>query len=240
MFADEARNVLGCLDVAIGEARRAGGVDSVVRIGSLPAVPLDRVQRFLVALRAREPSLRTEVTHLGSLEQVKRLRTGELDLGIFPLGVSYQQIRTVPMFPGEPVVALLRADHPLAAKDVLTQRDLSDEVLVVFSHTINSALHDWWLATIDRGGYRFRGIHEVASTDPRDVVLAVAGGWGISLGSTTYVAADGSSASVVPRPIDPPLSHAEVGVAWRESGPRQLRGLVETVLDVTRELRASG
>jgi len=82
VFAEQAREIVARMDLAIAEARRAGGVASPLRVGSLDILPLERVQRFLNSLR-QEPALEVAISHVPSREQVKRLRERALDLGIF-------------------------------------------------------------------------------------------------------------------------------------------------------------
>jgi DNA-binding transcriptional LysR family regulator len=236
-FAEEARAVLGALDLAVAEARRAGGASSTVRVGSLPSVGLDKLQRFLRALSSREPNLRTEVTQLSSMEQVRRLGSHELDIGLLHLAVPYAGIQTEPLFEGEDVAALIPTDHPLASKPALEPPDVRGEVLVVLSRTLNPALYDWWVSTIEQAGFRFGDVYEVQSNDPRDVVVAVANGNGISLGTAAYVAVAQASEIVACRPLAAPVTGPEIGVAWKGNGPRNVRGLIDVVREVARELR---
>ena len=63
---------------------RPGGRGAPARcgIGCVPQVPVARLHRFLSALSEHTHGP-AEVTHLPSLEQVRHLQRGELDLGIF-------------------------------------------------------------------------------------------------------------------------------------------------------------
>jgi DNA-binding transcriptional LysR family regulator len=236
-FAEEARAVLGQLEVAVAQARHAAGARSTVRIGAIPTVGLDKLRRFLGALAARDPTLQSQVTHLGSMEQVQRLRRGELDFGIFHLAVRYPGIETEPMFAGERAVALLPSEHRLLSKRELGPADVRDEVLVVFPRWINPGAHDAWLLMIERAGYSFGNVYAVPGSDPRDVILAVASGSGITFGSTSYIATSEASAVVAHRPLANSLSLPELGLAWRSSAPRAGRRLVELGRDTARELR---
>src|SRR3954469_18279523 len=60
IFAEEARSVLAGLDRAIAETRRTGGADSPLRIGCIPHLPLEQMQRFLDALQRRDPGTPAE------------------------------------------------------------------------------------------------------------------------------------------------------------------------------------
>jgi DNA-binding transcriptional LysR family regulator len=132
LFAEHARGVLASFDFAVAEARRAGAVGAASdRLRQAPSSALARALPRL--LRERRPHLLTEVTNLLALEQVQRLRDGQLDLGIVPYAEDYEGIELEPLFPGESFVIVLRPGHRLAAKEVLGPNDLRDEVLVMLA-----------------------------------------------------------------------------------------------------------
>lgn len=82
-FAEKARRVLASLDLAVAAARRASALETDLRIGCVHDLPLERLLRFLAALKEHDSTVQPRVTHLPSVEQVRRLRRGELDLGVF-------------------------------------------------------------------------------------------------------------------------------------------------------------
>jgi DNA-binding transcriptional LysR family regulator len=229
VFAEEARRVLGALDAAVAEARRATGARSVLRIGALPTIALHRLQHFLTALASREPSLHPQVTHIGSLEQIRRLRSGELDFGVLHLPVQNDGIHAEPLFAADRAVALLPHGHRLASKRVIAPKDVTGETLVMFPRSLHPMLYDSWLAAIEGAGYRFPELHDVKGTDPRDLVLAIAEGSGIGVGSTSYAAASEAGAVVTPRFLPKKLVPPPIVVAWRLGGPRNAGGLVDLV-----------
>ncbi|HEY4825739.1 MAG TPA: LysR family transcriptional regulator [Solirubrobacteraceae bacterium] len=237
-LAGEARRVLGALEYAVAEARRAAGRRSVVRIGATPTMSLDGLQRFLTALSAREPSLQLQVTHIGSLEQIRRLRSGELDFGLFYVPVPYADIECEPLFHADPIMALLPHGHPLSAKRAVRPKDVTGETLVTFARSGNPTVYDWWMSAIQCAGYRFDGLNEVSGPDPRDVILAVAGGSGIALGSSSYVVGTDASGLVMVRPLVKKVLHPGISVGWRTRGPRHEAALVDVVREVARAVRS--
>src|SRR5438874_3972892 len=83
-FAEEARKVLAAFETAVAEARRRGAATTTLRIGCVPYLPIEQLVDFLDSLReCGGPA--AQVTHLSTLEQLRRLREGELDVGVFPL-----------------------------------------------------------------------------------------------------------------------------------------------------------
>ena len=238
-FAGEARRVLGALESAVAEARRAAGTRSVVRIGATPTISLDRLQRFLATLSAREPSLQLQATHIGSLEQIRRLRSGELDFGLFYVPAPYADIESEPLFHADPIVALLPHGHPLSSRRTVRPKDVTGEMLVTFARSVNPTVYDWWMSAIQRAGYRFDELYEVKGSDPRDVILAVAGGAGIALGSSSYVVSTHENAPpVMVRPLVKKVLHPGISVGWRPRGPRHEAALVDVVREVARAVRS--
>jgi DNA-binding transcriptional LysR family regulator len=237
VFAEQARELLATFNLAVAEARRVGGGDLNLQIGCTPYLPIDLLYRFLDTLQEREPRVRPQVSHLLRHEQIQRLQRGELEVGIFPGPGSVPKLHTEPIFPGEPLAAFLRPDHPLAAKAVLGPDDLADETLVTFPQAPLVPLAGWLDEEMARVGYRFRGPY-ATGIDARDRVLAAAEGMGLALlpGSTDVIA---DTAIVVRRPLDPPLVLPDTVVAWRTDPPAHLRALTEEIRELAGELRAT-
>jgi DNA-binding transcriptional LysR family regulator len=238
-FAEEARRVLTGVDLAVAEARRAGGAGSAVRIGSAPHLPLEPLHRFVGALDASHLVTHPQVTRLPSLEQVRRLRRGELDLGVFPYAEDHDGLEMEPLFRGEPLAAYVARNHPLAAKEVLGPDDLREEPMVIFRHA-NPALWDRWLARLEGAGYGFGSLRDmVGSNDGRDAILAVAGGSGVALLPSSTLG-NGQADSIVARlPLDPPVSTPDTMLGWSASPPRQLGSILGGVRRVARRLYQS-
>ena len=239
VFAEEARKVVGSFTMAVAEARRAGGTTGPVRIGCLPDLAIESTYRFLGELREQTPGGNPFVIHLPSLEQVRRLRAGELDFGLIHDAEDYGDLEMEPLFPGEALRALLPRDHPLTAKRVLRPADLRGEALVLFARAANPALHDRLLALIETAGYRFRAVHEAGGANRRDVILAVAGGRGVAVGPFSEVAR-GAEKIVTRRRLDPSLTMPDVMVAWRVNPPRRLRSILPGVRELARRSMRPG
>jgi DNA-binding transcriptional LysR family regulator len=236
-FADEARKVLARFDLAVAEARRAGGAGPALRIGCIPDLPFEKLQRYLTAVHEHDPGSRAEVTHLVTLEQLSRLGVGELDLGIFLDAQARDGIDVEPLFAGEPLAAFLPSGHRLAKEPALGPDDLREEVLVVSSRTANPALHDRVLAIINDLGYQFAGVRQGDGKDPRDLMLAVASGLGVALAPSSFHEVSGAGDTVIRRPLDPSATLPDVVVAWRANPARQLRPALSAARDAARELR---
>ena len=239
IFAEEARKVLADVDLAVHAARRAMGAGNVLRIGCVPHLPIERLLAFLEALHERSPADRPQLAHVTSGEQVARLRSGELDVGIFNDEGEEEGLEEEPLFPGEPLVAFLAPDHPLTDLDVLGPAELAQEILVVFPQAASVAPHDRWLALLERAGYRFARVREAGGPDPRDLLLAVAGRLGVMLAPASLADVSDAGALVARRELDPPVTLPNTVVAWRADPPERLRETLAVVRDIARELRAA-
>jgi DNA-binding transcriptional LysR family regulator len=227
VLAEEARRVLASFDFAVTETRQVGCGSSPLKIGCLLWLPTVRLQHFIAELKKRDQSLRTEVTHLLGRDQVERLRSGQLDLGVLWHPEDYPELEYSPLFPGGAIGVALPSEHRLANKEVLTPDDLATETLIMFPRSSNPAFFEKLEAMLHGAGYTFSGVHET-STDPRDMLLAVEGGLGVAL-TPTFVEELGEGRSLVYRPLDPEILLPDLIVAWRANAPRRLRSLLTAV-----------
>jgi len=237
VFAEEARKVFATLDDAVVEARRAGGLGVALRIGCIPSLPIERLLRFLSALHAQAPDSQTRVTHLPFLEQVRLLRSGELDIGLFHDVGQYADLGVEPLFAGEPLAVLLPPDHNLAAKEAIVPDDLRGDMLVSALRSSNPPLYDRTLALLEEAGYSFRGLREAGGSNERDLMLGVAGGLGVAIVPFSLVDLSEAGAIVIRRPLEPRLSMPDTVVGWRRHPPRHLELRLAAVRRVARELR---
>lgn len=238
-FAEEARKILAGVDVAVAEARRAGGAESTLRIGYAAHIRLEPLHRFVAALCERQVISHADVARLPAVEQKRRVRDGRLDLGIFPDTDDQEGIKTVPFLPEEPLAAFMAPDHPLAGNDVITPGDLFHERVVVFK-TANPPLWESCRRRFEDVGYRFNILDDiVGSHDGRDGVLAASTGRGVVLLPASLLETSQAGSLVAQRALDPPVSMPHTVVGWRADPPPQLAGVIGVVREVARDLRGS-
>jgi len=238
-FAVEARKVLAAFDIAVVEARQAGGAASPLRIGCVPHLPIQPLLRFLGSLHERDPNVRVQVTQLDFIEQARLLSAGELELGIFHEAADQTGIESEPLFPGEPLAAFLPPGHTLAGRPVLRPEDLRRETLVVFPQDANPGLYEGLLASIEEAGYRFEGVREASGMNPRDVMLSVAEGLGVALGPLSLQEVSDVGSIVVRRPLEPALTMPDMVAAWRVDPPDRLKERLPLVREVAKALHAA-
>jgi DNA-binding transcriptional LysR family regulator len=238
VLAEEARTALASVEFAISEARRAGEKEAPLRIGFPTYVPSTRLQLFLDELRKRRAALRAEVAHLLALDQVDSLRSGRLDLGVLIHPEDHEGLDHEPVLPGERIEAFLAPDHPLSELDVLRPADVASETLVTFPRATNPAAYDRFQRRLDELGFRFRGVHTTVA-DLRDVLLAVAAGFGIAVGPSFAREFGSEGKLVVSRPLEPELRFPDLAVAWRKDPPRELRPRIGDVRAAAQEVYAA-
>jgi DNA-binding transcriptional LysR family regulator len=238
-LAEGAQNVFAAFDRALASARIAGASYLTLRIGCVPELPISRLLQFLASLQQRARDASPKVVHLTSAEQFRQLRTGSLDLAICHHSADYDDFDTEPLFPGEPLTILLPPSHPLAERPFVQPEELKDEPLVAFPRENDPGLFDGVLSCAEASGYRFSGVHETGGADSRDLVLAVASGSGVALVAASLPELDDTLGIVVRRPLDPVFSMPDTVVAWPVDPPRLPAGLVQSLRELARELRAT-
>jgi DNA-binding transcriptional LysR family regulator len=151
VLAHEATGALVSCANAVRECRRAAA-GAELRLGCPPDLPLQRTQAFLGGMYGHDPESRIEVTHVRSPEQLRRLRAGELDIGVIHSERNDDAIEMEPLFRGEPLAALLPVGHRLAPNHGISPDELRGEVLVIFPRVEDPPFHDRLLAAIQTPG----------------------------------------------------------------------------------------
>jgi DNA-binding transcriptional LysR family regulator len=239
VFADEGSKMLAAFQRAVEETRRAGGVGTTLRIGCVPALAVERLLEYVGALRDRKPDLSIQVAHQFTLEQVKRLRAGELDLAIVFDPGEGAELEKEPLFAGEVLAAYVRFDHQLAANRVIGPTDVREETLVTGPSSTNPTVYEQTLTRFGEAGYRFRNVVEAGGATWPDLLVAVASGDGIAFAPASLQEGSEAGKMVVRRELYPQLQMPATFVAWRADAPSGLRGFFETARDVARNLWAS-
>jgi DNA-binding transcriptional LysR family regulator len=201
---------------------------------------MEPLHAFVEAVEEHELVERVEVARVPAVDQIRRLREGRLDLGIFPYTIEQAGLETEPLLPDEPLVAFMAPDHPLAAKDAVTPKDLREEPVLVFQ-SANPALWEVCERRLEDAGFRFERLNDVVgSNDGRDGILAAATKRGVVLLPASVLEMGQAGSIVVRRPLDPPVSMPHTVVAWRANPAPQLRRVVALVREVARRLYEPG
>lgn len=127
-FVTAARVVLDAADLAVADARRAGGAGGVLRVHVIePSLETSRV--LLRALRAEHPDLVVHQTTLPWADVAAALREGRIDASIGGVDHADDHIGTL-RIRDERIGVLLPEGHPLVERDEVPVAELAHERLV--------------------------------------------------------------------------------------------------------------
>ena len=159
-FLEHARSVLAQVEAAAEATRRvAHPARPCFAMGFLTGHELTWMPAALQILRDELPSVDVLISSQYSPQLAKALVDGKIDAAILRREKGVPGL-TLRLLAKEPLVAILRADHRLAARKTLAPRDLEGEIFVGVSNTapVLRALVDEYLK---KSGVNIRPAHEV-------------------------------------------------------------------------------
>lgn len=125
VFLDEARLVLAQAQRAISSARNlSSDGEQCVTIGFVPAAEVKIFPSVFTSVRAQFPALQIVLRSLPSGEQKEALTEEAIDIGFMRLPVEDDRLASEIVL-SETLVAVLPADHPLAAAPALRLADFA-------------------------------------------------------------------------------------------------------------------
>jgi DNA-binding transcriptional LysR family regulator len=216
LFLAEARAILARVDRAIDLAQRAQrGETGELRIGITRSTPLsERIPRAIFAFRQQLPFVQLLLQEMNSLQQLDALLERRLQLGIVRGTVLPDALASKRLF-RDPLVAVLRSDHPLLAGRTPRRRldtaALAHEPFVLFARAAGAGIHDHVLTLCRNAGFTPRVAQE--AREASTIVGLVSSGLGVSIlpASCDHIRVD--HVSYVPQ-VDP-AAMSEVHVVWR-------------------------
>jgi DNA-binding transcriptional LysR family regulator len=125
-------------------------------------------------------------------------------------------LEMLPLFEGEPMSVFLPVSHRLAESDAIGPDDVESETLVLVPRAVDPGLHARLVSELREAGYAFDRVMETVGGDPRDVLFAVAEGFGITVGPRSTLKRFADMASVVAgRPLagDPRMPETVVALS---------------------------
>jgi LysR family hydrogen peroxide-inducible transcriptional activator len=191
------------------------------RLGIIPTLAPYLLPLVFAPLREALPALEVEPWEDMTSSLLHRLRAHELDAALLATDVDGPDLMGRQLF-AEPFLAALPPRHPLAARAVVAETDLADDILLLAD---GHCLRDQALAACGAGealGGRLR------ATSLSTLLNMVAAGYGTTLipGLAVGVAQD---FGIVLRPLAA-RTDRNISIAWRAHFPR--RAAVEAVGEV--------
>ena len=180
VLLERARDILAAVDSAVDDTRRAArGEYGRLAIGFTGSTTYATLPALAAALRRALPGVVLDLRgELLTPAQVARLLDGTLDLGLLRPPVPGRELVTE-VLRSEPLLAVLPAAHPLAARTTVPLEELREEPFVTYPSHFRSVVHDAVEDACAAHGFKPVAAHEVAET--ATLVSFVAAGLGVSL-----------------------------------------------------------
>jgi DNA-binding transcriptional LysR family regulator len=187
LFLDEARLVLAQVDKAADVARRAQlGQLGELKIGFTASAPFtSSIPQAIFAFRQAFPAVHLALQEMSSKQVAESLEDGSVQVGIMrPLPLP-ESLVAVELF-REPLVAIIRADHPLAAgsEKGLYLSALAAEPFVFFPRTYGSGLYAQLLSLARQAG--FSPLITQEAGEAMTIIGLVAAGLGVTILPASY------------------------------------------------------
>lgn len=130
-FYDQNHRIVESLGDAIDTAERiARGRTGNLRIAYMTFAGLDTLPAAVKAYNSEFPDVSLILSYQRTQLQRMSLARGEIDLGLMLGPFEHSDFETL-LVANEPFVAMMRADHPLAAMPTLTIKDVADQPLIL-------------------------------------------------------------------------------------------------------------
>lgn len=218
VFREEAKRTLAQAERAIRCVRRANrgelGRLTVGFIGSaaysvLPSV----VRRF----RERYPDVDLTLQELSTIQQVRALRDGQLQVGFLrPFG--QEPTLRCKVILQEPLVIALPERHRLSPQAKIPMKTLADEPFILFPRALAPELYDQVIGLCQRARFSPHVVQEAMQLPT--IVSLVAAGIGVAVIPASLRNLGRTGVSY--RAIREPTPKAELVVAWRAERPSAL------------------
>ncbi len=213
VLMEEARGVLKAASRAEARARNAEkGLVGTLRIGLIAPTANAWLAGVLRQFRKNHPGVEFSFFDLPSIEQLRRLREHELDVGFLrpPIGLPQLDYQLVEQ--GAQVLAL-PASHRLARKKVLEWRDFHEEPMVVMHPNLQHGFYDAFFSKCALAGATPR-LAQLANDIHTKMWLISAG---LGLAPTTASLAEVQRPGLALRPLPPGLPPVQTVLVWHRN-----------------------
>src|SRR5580704_7283397 len=131
VFLEEARAVIKASEQAAQTVRRAEqGLVGTLRIGILAPAATPRLAQVLRSFRQKYPFVQFSLFELTSVEQLQRLRSDQLDVGLLRPPIGFPELEFL-FLEESPMVLAAPAGHRLTKLRSIAWRDFDKEALVL-------------------------------------------------------------------------------------------------------------
>ena len=208
-----------------------------LKVALIPTIGPYLLPRVMQKIRKTLPHLGLMLYEHQTEELVKRLRDGEIDMGVMALPAAQDGIESRPLFEEAFMVALPNG-HPLAEKGTIKVQDLKSHTLLLLDD--GHCLRDQALEVCSR--FDVREAEDYRATSLETLRQMVVAGLGITLLPELAVDSPagvpfGSQRGLTIRPFAKPTPSRTVGAVWRKTSTRS--AAVGAVCDVIATVMSS-
>jgi len=187
-----------------------------LKIGLIPTIGPYLLPRVMQRIRKALPQLGLMLYEHQTEPLLKRLRDGEIDLGIMALPVAQEGLESRKLYEEAFTVALPN-DHPLALKSAVRVGDLKGQTLLLLED--GHCLRDQALEVCSR--VEVREAEDFRATSLETLRQMVVAGLGLTLLPELAVDSPfGSQRGLTVREFAKPVPSRTVGAVWRKSSTR--------------------
>jgi LysR family hydrogen peroxide-inducible transcriptional activator len=203
-----------------------------LKIALIPTIGPYLLPRVMQKIRKALPHLGLMLYEHQTEPLLKRLRDGEIDLGIMALPISQDGMDSRKLY-DEMFTVALPNNHPLAAKSTIKIQDLKGQTLLLLED--GHCLRDQALEVCSR--IEIREAEDFRATSLETLRQMVVAGLGITLLPETAVESPfGSQRGLTIRQFAKPAPTRTVGAVWRKSSTRS--SAIAAVCDVLADVMA--
>lgn len=214
----------------VASTRNIGKVEAKFTIGFVGSTLYGLLPEVARRFRAAHPHVDLSLVEMITLEQVRALKEGEIDVGIGRVRHEDPNIRRI-LLREEALVAALPSGHPLAEQETLSLQELCGETLILFPNAPRPSFADLILQA-----FHDRGLTPLRTVDARELQISlglVAAGMGVTIvpKSTLGLRRHG----VVFRPFDEERLMSPILMSIRmEENSEYVRSLLYLIYDLYR------
>ena len=238
VMLEGARRVLVLVEQTAREAREVGGAEGRhLKVGFPEYANHTPVADALQTFRRRYPYVDLEehetFTLQETLQQIDKLHKGTLDIG-FMLRPEEDGLLEIEHVLEIELVAALPEGHPLAEKDEVHLRELSEERLILFSRRFHPRSYDYVVGCCREAGFEPKVVQrkEPQLYSGPTTYRMVASGIGVGIVARPVVSGY-RQYDVIFKPLRDPSPSLELVAAWRRDDPSSN---LQAFLEVVREL----
>jgi DNA-binding transcriptional LysR family regulator len=178
MFLPEAEQAHAAMVAAYERGRRFAAGDATRLVVGYSADGGGDLVALIPALQQRFPDVVLDLRSLRTVTQMRSLMAGELDVALCWAPVLDRRCSSTTVDVSR-LAAVVRPDHPFAARDSVDLVELAAEPLVVWSRSVNPALYDQFAAAMDESGAPWALVG--AASGAVEVAARVVSGFGVGV-----------------------------------------------------------